>query len=229
VVDHEGQRQDGRESNVWEELSSKKKEERYGKGSHNEWNNPEVSLRVRGGIEQMSEDEEKGRMKGGRIFFMKIDLGLEVISGVVKSVDFVQPERFLVEGIESEGKSNEETQNQENEFIPLFMGHENKVIPAGLYWKSILICSDSKQTSCRNIWLLEQNYKSKRKPHKRNPLQTSHLKEFLKDLKPSFQRERMKVPFFIHPFGHLVVASISVHQPSKETKSNQNPFNSINP
>jgi hypothetical protein len=41
--------------------------------------------------------------------------------GIIESIDFIHPERFLVEGVESQGETDEETTNKDKEFFPFFV------------------------------------------------------------------------------------------------------------
>ena len=65
----------------------------------------------------MGEDEEKGRVEVSGIFSVKFQLATEVILRVIKCMNFVRPERFLVKGVEPQSKTNEETEKNDK---PLF-------------------------------------------------------------------------------------------------------------
>ena len=65
----------------------------------------------------MGEDEEERGMEESGVFFIEFDLAFKVIPGVVEGVDFVGPEGFLVKGIESQCKTNDQTQDEEANFF----------------------------------------------------------------------------------------------------------------
>jgi len=75
----------------------------------------------------MGKDEEEGRMKIRRILLIKFDLPSEVISGVIEGMDFVHPEGFLIESVESQGKSYKETENQDKYFFSFWVAHNGKI------------------------------------------------------------------------------------------------------
>jgi hypothetical protein len=57
----------------------------------------------------MGENIEEGGVKEvGRMFFEIFYLTLETFSGVIKGVDFVNPQRLVFKGIESQGKTDDE-------------------------------------------------------------------------------------------------------------------------
>jgi hypothetical protein len=45
--------------------------------------------------------------KVSRVFFEVFDLTLNPFSGVIIGVDFINPERFMIEGIESQGEADQ--------------------------------------------------------------------------------------------------------------------------
>lgn len=55
-------------------------------------------------------------MEESGVFFIKFYLAFQIISGIIKGMDFVHPEGFLVKGIESEGEANEETE-EKNKYL----------------------------------------------------------------------------------------------------------------
>jgi hypothetical protein len=54
----------------------------------------------------MGEHKKEGRVKKRGILLIKSELGSEIIPGVIEGMDFIHPEGFLVEGVESENKSD---------------------------------------------------------------------------------------------------------------------------
>jgi hypothetical protein len=47
----------------------------------------------------MGEDKEERRVQECRIVLVKLQLILEIISRIIIGMDFIHPERFLIEGI----------------------------------------------------------------------------------------------------------------------------------
>ena len=64
----------------------------------------------------MGQDEEERWVKIGWFLLIKIYLFLDIISRIIESIDFIPPEGFLVEGVESQGEANEETEKEDQEF-----------------------------------------------------------------------------------------------------------------
>jgi hypothetical protein len=75
----------------------------------------------------MGKDEEEGRMKVRRILLIKFDLPSEIVSGVVEGMNFVYPERFFVEGVESQSKAYEETKNNDKNFFSSWVTHNSQL------------------------------------------------------------------------------------------------------
>jgi hypothetical protein len=65
----------------------------------------------------MGEHKKEGRVKKSRILLIKSELGSEIIPGVIEGMDLIHPEGFLVEGIESEGKSDEKAEHDQKNFF----------------------------------------------------------------------------------------------------------------
>jgi len=68
----------------------------------------------------MGEHKKEGRVKKSGILLIKFELGTEIIPGVIKGVNFVHPKGFLVEGIESEGKSYQKTEEHNKNFFSFY-------------------------------------------------------------------------------------------------------------
>jgi hypothetical protein len=51
-------------------------------------------------VEEMGEDIKQGRMKVCRILFIIFQLAFKTISRIIEGMDFVNPEGFLIEGID---------------------------------------------------------------------------------------------------------------------------------
>ena len=78
----------------------------------------------------MGKDEEKGRMKVRGVLFIKFDLPSQIVSGVVEGMDFVYPERFFVEGVESQSKAYEEANYQDRDFFLFRVIHNSQLYKA---------------------------------------------------------------------------------------------------
>jgi hypothetical protein len=65
----------------------------------------------------MGEDEEEGRMEKAGVTFIKFYLVFEVIPGIIEGMDFINPEGFLVEGIEPQGKSHQKAEKKHKNFF----------------------------------------------------------------------------------------------------------------
>ena len=65
----------------------------------------------------MSEDEEKRRVEKGWILLVELELAFEVMGRIIISVDFVHPERFLIEAVESQPKTDDEAEDQNDQFL----------------------------------------------------------------------------------------------------------------
>jgi hypothetical protein len=68
----------------------------------------------------MSENKEKGGMKISWVILIIFQLAIDVISRVVESMYFIDPERFLVKGIESQSKTDD---NGKQEDLNFFLFH----------------------------------------------------------------------------------------------------------
>jgi hypothetical protein len=55
----------------------------------------------------MSENKEKRGVKVSWVFFVILQLVLDTISRIIISVNFVNPEGFLIEGVEPKGKADD--------------------------------------------------------------------------------------------------------------------------
>ena len=71
----------------------------------------------------MSEGKEERRVKESRILLVKFQLVFDAISRIVESVDFIQPEGFLVKGIGPQSKTNKETNNYDKKLLPKHLTH----------------------------------------------------------------------------------------------------------
>jgi hypothetical protein len=56
-------------------------------------------------------------MQEGGVFFIKFYLAFQIISGIIKGMDFVHPEGFFVEGVESQDKADEEAEEKNEDFF----------------------------------------------------------------------------------------------------------------
>jgi hypothetical protein len=73
----------------------------------------------------MSENKKKRRVKVGWIFFVILYLVFNAISRIIVSMDFVNPEGFLVEGVESQGKTYNERENKDEDFFLIYFLHSS--------------------------------------------------------------------------------------------------------
>ena len=71
----------------------------------------------------MSEYKKKRRVKVGWVFFVILQLGLDTIPRIIVSMDFVNPEGFLIEGVKSQGKTYNETENKDKDFFLIYLFH----------------------------------------------------------------------------------------------------------
>ena len=117
MVGHKSQRKGARKSDSHRELSGKQIDHGDGEGSEDQGDDSEVSFGFWEGIELMGENEEEGRMKVTWILLIKFYLAFEIISGVIEGMDFVYPKRFVIEGIESQCKTDEEANKKNNYFF----------------------------------------------------------------------------------------------------------------
>lgn len=67
-------------------------------------------------------------MKVGWVLFVILQLVLDVISRIIEGMDFVNPDGFLIEGVESQGKPYNETQNKGKDFFPPYFIHSSGLI-----------------------------------------------------------------------------------------------------
>jgi len=109
MVGHKGKGKSTSKGDGTRKLSCKEIDHRDGEGSEDQGDNPEVSFRLGERIELMGKDEEEGRMKISRILLIKFNLPSEIVSGVIEGVDFIYPERFVVEGVKPQSKTYEKT------------------------------------------------------------------------------------------------------------------------
>ena len=67
----------------------------------------------------MGEYEKKRGVNMGWVLLIISQLPSQIIPRLIESMNFIDPEGFSVEGVESEGEADEETKNQ-NEDLFLF-------------------------------------------------------------------------------------------------------------
>jgi hypothetical protein len=65
----------------------------------------------------VGENKKQGGMEIGWFLFVEFDLSLEIISRIIKGMNFIHPEGFLVKGVESQGKTDEETEKEDKNFF----------------------------------------------------------------------------------------------------------------
>ncbi len=108
VVSHEGQHKSAWNSNRRGKGSRKKIDHGDGESPENKRHDPKISLRFFKWVEDMGENiEERGVKEVSRMFFEIFYLTFEVLSGVIKGVDFINPERLVIKSIEPQGKTDD--------------------------------------------------------------------------------------------------------------------------
>jgi hypothetical protein len=55
----------------------------------------------------MGENKKEGRMEESRVLLIEFYLAIEIISRIIKSIDFIYPERFFAKGVKPQGKTYE--------------------------------------------------------------------------------------------------------------------------
>ena len=65
----------------------------------------------------MGENKEKRRLKVSRIFFVKFELALKIVSRFIKGMNFIYPERFFVKSIKPQRKTYDETETDGKHFL----------------------------------------------------------------------------------------------------------------
>jgi hypothetical protein len=65
----------------------------------------------------VGEDEKERGMKMGRVLLIISQLTSQIVPRFIERMNFIDPEGFSVEGVESEGEADEETKNQNNNFF----------------------------------------------------------------------------------------------------------------
>ena len=101
MVSHEGQRKSAWNSNRRGKESCKKIDHGDGESPEDKRDDPKISLRFFKWVEDMGENIEKGGVKEvSRMFFEIFYLTFKTFSGVIIGVDFINPKRFLIKGIE---------------------------------------------------------------------------------------------------------------------------------
>jgi len=65
----------------------------------------------------MGQNKEERGMKVGWILLVKFYLTPEIISRIIEGIDFIRPKGFLIEGVEPQGETDEEAEDQHKNFI----------------------------------------------------------------------------------------------------------------
>ena len=108
----------------------------------------------------MGEYKKQRRVKVAWVFFIEFYLTLQIISGVVKRMEFVHPEGSLIKCMKSQSKPNDEAKDEEDDFFLLYLLHiQKKGLPEGL------------------PFFFKLNNISQGQPKKRDFLQTYNSKE----------------------------------------------------
>ncbi len=64
----------------------------------------------------MGENKKEGGVEESRVLFIEFYLAIEIISGIIESVDLVYPQGFLVKGIKSQTEAYEQAKNEDEKF-----------------------------------------------------------------------------------------------------------------
>lgn len=117
MISHQGQCQSARKGNSGREGSGEKIDHRQGEHSKDQRNDPEIPFGFWEGVKNVGEDEKKRGMKMGRVLLIMSQLTSQIVPRFIERMNFIDPERFSVECVESEGEADEETKNQNNNFF----------------------------------------------------------------------------------------------------------------
>jgi hypothetical protein len=117
MIGHQSQCNGGWEGNFGREGPGKQIKHRQGEHSKNQRNDPEIPFGFWEGVKNVGEDEKEWGVKVGWILLVISELIYKAVPRFIERVDFVDPERFFVEVVESEGEPDEETKNQNDNFF----------------------------------------------------------------------------------------------------------------
>lgn len=87
-----------------------------GKNSEDQRKDAKVSFRMGKRIIKVGKKKKEGRMKVGRIFFVKLKLSFEAISRIVESVNLVHPQGLFIKCVKPQGEAYEQTEDQDEDF-----------------------------------------------------------------------------------------------------------------
>jgi len=65
----------------------------------------------------MGENIKKWRVKECRVLFIEFYLAVEIVPRIIKSIDFIYPEGFLVKGVKSQGEPDEKADKNDKYFL----------------------------------------------------------------------------------------------------------------
>ncbi len=125
MVGHEGKGDGAGEGDRGRELFGEEVEHGDGEGAKEEGEDAEVSFWFLEGVEEVGEDEEEWGVEVGWILLIELELGFEVITGVVEGVDLIYPEGFLVEAIEPECEAQKKAKDEDKDFFLFQMIHNS--------------------------------------------------------------------------------------------------------
>lgn len=91
MVSHDSEGEGARESDSRGKGGRKEIDHDNGKGTGDERDDAEILFGFGKRVELVGEDEEEGGMKKCGVFSVELDLSLKVASGVVESMDFINP------------------------------------------------------------------------------------------------------------------------------------------
>ena len=111
-------------SNPERELLCKKIEHDDGERTKNEGDDSNIPLGLRERKEQMSQNIKQRGVEIGGSLLVKFELTFEIIPRVLIGVDFIEPERFLVKGIEPQRETDQQAGNDDKNLFLAYPIHE---------------------------------------------------------------------------------------------------------
>jgi hypothetical protein len=100
MVSHQGQCQSAWKGNPGRERPGEKIDHWEGEHSEDQGNDPQIPFGFWEGVKSVCKDEEERELKMGRILLVVSYLASQIVSRFIEGMNFVDPERFFVEGVE---------------------------------------------------------------------------------------------------------------------------------
>jgi len=101
VVRHKSQREGAGKGDGRRKLPGKKVDHGDREDSRDQRNDTEIPFRFCKGIKLMGKNKKKGRVKVCRVLFIEFYLAIEIIPRIIKRINFIPPERFLIKSVKS--------------------------------------------------------------------------------------------------------------------------------